>query len=144
VTVHWYDGGLLPPRPRDLEPDRPLDPEDGIILIGDRGTILVKGWGGETPRLLPEARHREFNPPAPTLPRSIGHHREWVEACRKGTPTASNFDFAGPLTEAVLLGTIAVRMPDIPLEWDSLRMKIPNVPEAEALLHYPYRSGWTL
>lgn len=146
VVVHWYDGGLLPPRPRELEPDRPLDAEDGVILIGDRGTMLIDGWGGETPRLLPQSRHKAFQPPAPTLPRSIGHHREWVEACKKGDPrgTASNFDFAGPLTEAVLLGTLAVRMPEIPLEWDSERMKTPNVPEAEALLHYEYRPGWTL
>lgn len=144
VKLHWYDGGLLPARPHELEEDRPLDPEDGIILVGDKGTILVKGWGGENPRLLPESKHREFKPPRKTLPRSVGHHKEWIHACKSGTPTASSFAFAGPLTEAVLLGSIAIRMQGAPLHWDSDQMKIPNVPEAEELLHYEYRSGWEL
>lgn len=144
VAVHWYDGGLLPARPAELEPGRPLDAEDGILLVGDRGKILVKGWGGENPRLLPEARHREFQPPPKNLPRSIGHHAEWIRACKEGTPTAANFDFAGPLTEAVLLGSLAIRMQGEELEWDSADLRIPNHPEAEALLHYDYRAGWTL
>lgn len=144
VKVHWYDGGLLPERPEELEEGRPLDAEDGIIFVGDRGKILVKGWGGETPRLLPESRHRDFKPPTPTLPRSVGHHAEWIQACKQGTPTASDFDFAGPLTEAVLLGSVAIRMRGEKLRWDSANLKVPNLPEAEALLHYDYRPGWTL
>ncbi|MGE3309321.1 MAG: Gfo/Idh/MocA family protein [Limisphaerales bacterium] len=144
VKVHWYDGGLLPARPDELEGGRPLDAEDGILFVGDKGKMLVGGWGGESPRLIPEALHREFQPPPKTLPRSVGHHAEWIEACKKGTPTASDFAFAGPLTEAVLLGSIAIRMPGEELRWDSAAMKIPNLPDAEALLHYAYRPGWSL
>jgi len=144
VRVNWYDGGLLPARPEELEPDRPLDPEDGIIFVGDKGKILVRGWGGETPRLIPESRHREFTPPPKTLPRSIGHHEEWIQACKTGSPTESNFGFAGPLTEAVLLGSVAIRMEGELLQWDSAGMKIPNAPEAEQFLHYQYRQGWSL
>ena len=144
VKVHWYDGGLLPERPEELEADRALDREDGIIFVGDQGKILVEGWGGERPRLIPAAKHKAFTPPPKTLPRSIGHYKEFIQACKKGTPTESNFGFSGPLTEAVLLGSVAIRMGGEKLIWDSARMKIPNLPEAEELLHYPYRDGWSL
>jgi predicted dehydrogenase len=144
VRVHWYDGGLLPPRPDALEDDRDLDAEDGIIFVGDKGVMLVEGWGGEKPRLLPEQRNREYRRPPKTLPRSIGHHREWVQACKTGSPTRSSFDFAGPLTEAVLLGSVCVRFGGEKLHWDSPNLKVTNVPEANALLHYTYRQGWSL
>jgi predicted dehydrogenase len=144
LKLHWYDGGLLPERPDELEPDRPLDPEDGIIFVGDKGKILVRGWGGESPRLIPESKHREFKPPPQTLPRSVGHHEEWIRACKQGTPTESNFGFAGPLTEAVLLGSVAIRAVGEELHWDSTNMKIPSAPEAEQYLHYQYREGWSL
>lgn len=144
VALHWYDGGLLPERPAELDDDEVLDPEDGILFIGDQGKILVRGWGGESPRLLPAERHRNFTPPPPTLPRSVGHHEEWIHACKHGTATESNFAFAGPLTEAVLLGSLAIRLKGEMLRWDSANLKIPNRPEAEALLHYDYREGWEL
>jgi predicted dehydrogenase len=144
VKLHWYDGGLLPERPEELEADRTLDPEDGIIFVGDRGKILVRGWGGENPKLLPESRHREFKRPDPYLPRSIGHYQEFIRACKEGTSTESDFSFSGPLTEAVLLGSVAIRMGGEKLLWDSENLRIPNLEEAEALLHYDYRSGWSL
>ena len=144
VTVHWYDGGMLPPRPEELEDGRPLDAEDGIILVGNKGKMLVKGWGGERPRLIPEKRNQEYQRPPKTLPRSIGHHKEWLQACKTGSPTRSNFDFAGPLTEAVLLGTISVRLGGEKLLWDSEKLRVTNLEEANELLHYKYREGWTL
>jgi len=148
VKLHWYDGGLLPERPDELEADRPLDAEDGIILVGDKGKILVRGWGGESPRLIPESKHRDFKFPAKTLPRSVGHYKEVIAACKTGTPTESNFGFSGPLTEAVLLGSVAIRLSNElsgeRLRWDSTQLRIPNSPEAEALLHYTYRPGWSL
>ncbi len=144
VTLHWYDGGLVPPRPAELEPDEELDREDGILFIGDHGKMLVEGWGGERPRLLPDSRHREFKRPAKVLPRSIGHHKEWIAACKGGPAPRSNFDFAGPLTEAVLLGTVCVRLGGQKLAWDSARLKVSNVAEANKYLHYEYRPGWTL
>lgn len=144
VQVHWYDGGLMPPRPDELEPDRELNREDGIIFVGDRGKMLVTGWGGERPRLIPERRHKEYRPPAPTLPRSVGHHQEWINACKGGPAPRSNFDFAGPLTEAVLLGSVCIRNGGDSLLWDRANLKFTNAPEANRLLHYDYRPGWRI
>ncbi len=144
VKLHWYDGGMLPPRPDELEDDRQLSREDGLIFVGDKGKMYVEGWGGNSPRLIPEAKMKEYKRPPKTLPRSIGHHKEWIQACKKGSPTRSNFDFAGPLTEAVLLGTVSVRMGGRKLIWDSVNLKVTNVPEANKYIHYQYRKGWTL
>jgi predicted dehydrogenase len=143
VDLHWYDGGMLPPRPEELEPGEELNPEDGAIFVGDKGKLLVEGWGGERPRLIPKARMDAFEPPPQTLPRSFGHHAEWIEACKGGAPARSNFDFAGPLTEAVLLGVVAVRTRR-GLSWDSVKFEIANDPEANQLLTKEYRKGWEL
>lgn len=144
VKLQWYDGGMLPERPEELEEHRRLDPEDGILFVGSKGKMLVEGWGGARPLLLPESRHRAYKRPPKTLPRSPGHHAEWVQACKTGSPTASHFDFAGPLTEAVLLGSLCVRLEGHVLDWDSANMKVTNLPEANELLHYKYRGGWSL
>ncbi len=144
VTVHWYDGGLLPARPPELENDRELPKEDGLLFVGDKGKMLVLGWGGESPRLIPEKRMQEYKRPPKTLPRSIGHYNEWIKACKEGTPTESNFDFAAPLTEALLLGTISVRLGGVKLLWDSAAGQVTNVKEANNYLHYEYRKGWSL
>jgi hypothetical protein len=87
---------------------------------------------------------RDYQRPPKTLPRSVGHHREWLEACKTGSATRSSFDFAGPLTEAVLLGTVCVRVGGQKLVWDSENLKVANLPEANQYLHYEYRRGWTL
>ena len=145
VTLHWYDGGLIPARPKGLEDNRELDREDGLIFVGDRGTILVEGWGGEKPMLIPESKMKSFRQPQKTLPRSIGHHKEWLEACRgNGTPRSNFPEFAGPLTEAVLLGTVSVRLGGKKLLWDPVNLRVTNSDEATKLLHYQYRDGWSL
>ena len=133
VKVHWYDGGLKPPRPEELEPMRELG-AGGTIYIGDKGTMLGH-------RLIPESRMRAYKQPEKILPRSIGHYEEWLAACKGGAPGGSNFDIAGPLTEVVLLGNIAL-LTKKRLEWDSKNMCITNVPEAHALLRGEYRDGW--
>ena len=145
VKMHWYDGGLLPPRPPELEDNRELNHEDGLIFVGDKGTILVEGWGGESPRLIPESKMLAYQRPPKTLPRSIGHHKEWIEACKGNGAPRSNFpDFAGPLTEAVLLGTISVRLMGKKLIWDAENFRVTNSDEATQMLRYQYRQGWTL
>ncbi len=144
VALHWYDGGLVPVRPAELDEGRELNREDGILLVGDRGKMLVEGWGGHSPRLIPEKRMQEYKRPKKTLPRSVGHHNEWLEACKRGTATRSSFDFAGPLTEAVLLGTICIRLGGQKLVWDSANLRVTNVPEANKYLHYEYRPGYSL
>jgi len=145
VTVHWYDGGIIPARPPELDDKRELSREDGLIFVGDKGKMVVEGWGGHSPRLIPEAKMKAYQRPPKTLPRSIGHHNEWIKACKEGTPTRSAFDtFAGPLTEAVLLGTVCVRSGGERLLWDSPKLKVTNSDKANAYLHYDYREGWTL
>lgn len=144
VTLHWYDGGIMPPRPKELEDKRQLPRDDGVIFVGDKGKMLVTGWGGHSPRLIPEERMKAYKRPPKTLPRSIGHHAEWLKACKEGTKTRSSFDFAASLTEALLLGTISVRLGGAKLYWDSEKMKITNLPEANNYLHYEYRKGWAL
>jgi predicted dehydrogenase len=145
VKLHWYDGGILPARPDELDDDRPLDAEDGIIFVGDTGKMLVRGWGGASPRLIPEKRNLEYKRPPKTLPRSVaGHYQEFITACKTGSATRSNFDFAGPLTEALLLGTISVRLGGEKLYWDAENFRVTNNDQANALLHYSYRAGWSL
>jgi len=144
VDLHWYDGGLLPERPEELEPDRDLEPQDGILFVGSKGKLLVSGWGGEHPRLLPRSLDKDYKRPPKMLPRSIGHHKEWIAACKGEAATRSNFDFAGPLTETVLLGAACIRNGGEKLVWDSANMKFTNSDDANAYLGYDYRSGWSL
>jgi len=100
--------------------------------------------------LMPKARREEFGKPEKVLPRSPGHYEEWIQACKGGKPAGSNFDHAGPMTETVLLGNVALRM-DLrerlmreKLVWDSEKMQFTNVPEANQYLHTEYRKGWSL
>jgi predicted dehydrogenase len=146
VLVHWYDGGMMPPRPDELEPDEELDREDGIIFVGEKGKMLVEGWGGRVPRLLPDSRMRDYQRPAKNLPRAYrnSHYQEFIRACKEGTPTMSNFSFAGPLTEAVLLGMVCVRVGGKRLLWDSANLQVTNLAEANQYVHYTYRQGWNL
>jgi hypothetical protein len=142
VKLVWYDGGLKPPRPPELEDGAPMD-TNGTMYVGDAGKILDN-------RIIPESRRREFTMPPPTLPRSPGHYEEWLNQCKGGPPAGSNFDWAGPLTEAVLLGNVALRvemkdeMIRHRLDWDSKNLKITNLPEANKFLHTEYRKGWEL
>jgi len=134
VTLTWYDGGLKPARPPELDPE---DVMSDVIYIGDKGKLM-----GE--RLIPESRMESYRRPPKTLPRSPGHVHEWVAACRGGPPAGSNFvDHAGVLTETCLLGNVAVRAQE-KLAWDGPRLSITNVAAANKLLHRQYRQGWTL
>ncbi len=95
--------------------------------------------------MLPEKEFAEFKPPAKSIPASIGHHAEWVEACRKGDSAgaACRFDYSGPLSEAVLLGTVAYRAGKA-LEWDAANLKVTNAPEADQYVRRAYRKGWEI
>jgi predicted dehydrogenase len=145
VKLTWYDGGLTPPRPAELEEGRQMGNRfGGIIFIGDKGTIMGGGHGGDSPRIIPEAKMQEYARPPKSIPRSVGHHAEWLSACKGAEPAKSNFDYAGPLTELVLLGNIALRFRHQKLCWDSENMKVTNVPEANNYIHRQFRTGWTL
>jgi hypothetical protein len=143
VKLTWYDGGLMPARPEELEEGLRFGNADDNLYIGDKGKMLSH-------RLLPEARNKEYGRPPRVLPRSPGHHKEWINACKGGEPAGSNFDLAGPLTEVVLLGNVALRMGQqlyekgLKLYYDGANMKVTNLPEANEYIRSEYREGWTL
>jgi hypothetical protein len=93
--------------------------------------------------LLPEKQFEGFQRPAPTLPRSPGHHQEWLQACKTGQPTSANFEYSGWLTEANHLGNVAYRVGK-KLQWNPKLLKATNAPEAERFIHRTYRKGWEL
>jgi hypothetical protein len=96
------------------------------------------------PELLPRELHEAAKNVSKTLPRSPGHYEEWIAACKGGPRPMSNFDYAGPLTEIVLLGVLALRAPGRRLEWESANLKVKNAPELKRYTHIEYRSGWIL
>ncbi|MEE9165994.1 MAG: Gfo/Idh/MocA family oxidoreductase [Candidatus Neomarinimicrobiota bacterium] len=143
VKLTWYSGGLLPPRPEELEEGRRMgDSGGGVIFVGDRGKLMC-GTYGLNPRLIPETKMQEYTLPPKTIPRVQGIHEEWIEACKGGKEASSNFSISGPLTEMVLLGNIAIKTGQ-KLQWDGEKMEIMNVPDANELVHREYRDGWTL
>ena len=94
-------------------------------------------------QLLPEHKFVDFTPPIPFIPNSIGHHREWVEACKTGGPTTCNFDYSGALTEAALLCNVALKTGE-KLKWNAGKLKATNYPEADKFINPEYRQGWKL
>jgi predicted dehydrogenase len=140
VTVIWYDGESMPPRPQELEQDRKL-PDQGGLYYGEKGTVLAPHMDG--PRLIPESKMKGFKPPQQLFPRDVDHYQEWIRACKGGPKPLANFDYSGPLTETVLLGNVAARAGQ-KLSWDGPNCKITNVPDANKYLQRQYRKGWTL
>jgi predicted dehydrogenase len=137
VKVTWYDGGLGPERPAGLPAGDTL-PARGVLFVGDKGLMLCGGTG-RRPRLLGTAAG--FQPPKPTIPRSKGHHRDWLYACKGGPPGGSNFEYGARLTEITLLGVLALRT-GRRIEWDAASMKAKGVPAADAVIKESYRKGW--
>ncbi len=143
VKMTWYGGGLMPPRPDELEPGRKLTGGgNGILFVGDKGKIICSGWGG-SPRIIPETKMKAYKLPPKTLARSKGHHRDWIDACKGGKPASSNFDYAGPMTEVILLGNVAL-LTGKKLAWDGPNMKATNAPEADRYIRPEYHNNWTL
>lgn len=142
VEVFWYEGGLRPPRPPCLEPDQELPAAGGSLLVGDEGAILSGVWSA-SPRIIPEEKMRRYAPPPPTIPRSQGHHRDWIEACKGGPAASANFDYAARLTEIVLLGVVALRT-GRSLRWNGPDMVAANAPEAEPFIRGFFRKGWEI
>ena len=142
VTLHWYDSGKRPEMLATLKDNdgKGFDWGGGQIFVGNEG-IILSNYGEHY--LFREGKLAEIKRPEPTIPNSIGHYKEWVEAVKTGGPTTCNFDYAGALTEAVLLGTVAYRSGKR-IEWDAASFKITNAPGAEKWLHKEYRKGWTL
>jgi len=144
VKMYWYDGGIMPPRPEELEPGRDLDGRgNGILLVGTKGKIMAAGWAG-SPRIIPESKMRAYKRPPKTIARVPGHHRDWLNACKGGKSSSAHFDYAGPMTEVILLGALAQRLQNKKLNWDGKNMKVTNAPEADKYIHPQFHNGWTL
>lgn len=138
VALTWYHGDKVPAA---LSEGRLGDWKGaGVLFVGEKG-LLVSNYGAH--RLLPEAAFKDAPAPAPSIPKSIGHHQEWVAAIRGGPPALCSFDYAGPLAETVLLGNVAYRA-KAKLDWDAAALKARNCPAADAFLRREYRKGWTL
>jgi len=149
VKVHWYDGGLKPERPEELEISRPLNQESSnVLFIGSKGVLRCGEYGGD-PQLLPYERMREFskNKPPQTLKRiKTSHEGNWIEACKTGGQATSNFDYAGPFTEMVTMGNLAIRPENVgkKLLWDGENMRVTNDEKANEYVQMHYREGWSL
>jgi hypothetical protein len=142
LRLFWYDGGLRPPRPAGLPGGIQLG-AGGVIFTGAKGMII-------NDRIYPDSLRTSYRTPEPYLPPSPGHRQEWILACKGGEPAGSNFDWAGPLTETVLLGNIALR-PELreklsyqSLSFDPVKLSFPNMPEADQFIGTAYREGWGL
>jgi predicted dehydrogenase len=141
VKVIWHDGNKKPSRPKDLESHRKiLGGIGGQLIFGDKGTIMANTYCSG-PRIIPESKMQAYERPPKTLPRSPGHMRDFVRGCKGGPAPCANFDFAGPLTEMVLLGNLAVRSGK-PIEWDGEKMKVTSAPEANKYVMREPRKGW--
>ena len=164
VEVVWYDGGIMPSYPDELAPGEPMGNWDGgVIFEGTKGKLMCDCYGAK-PRLLPSTMNDYFKMPEPTLPRiEEGHQMNWIKGIKEGTPTTSAFDYAGPFTEMVLMGNLAVRCFNLKklkpganpagwapfeypgrmkLKWDGENMRITNFEEANQFVKREYRTGW--
>ncbi|MBW8017171.1 MAG: Gfo/Idh/MocA family oxidoreductase [Planctomycetes bacterium] len=142
VKVTWYDGGLRPERPAEL-PDGAQLGANGVIYVGDKGKIFNN-------MIFPDSLRQQYKTPPASIVSSPGHYKEWLNACKGGKPAGSNFDWAGPLTETVLMGNVALRMElrskldRQKLLWDAKAKRFSNLQGANEFLHKTYRKGWTL
>jgi predicted dehydrogenase len=139
IKATWYDGHKQPPRELAQMPaDMPI-PGSGSLIIGEEGVLLLPHING--PQLFPVEKFKDY--PKPQLAQKhVDHYGQWVDACLNGGKGSTNFDYSGPMTEAVLLGNVANRFAGQTLEWDGPNMKITNLPEADQCLKRNYREGW--
>jgi predicted dehydrogenase len=152
ITLSWYDGGLLPPRPDALPDDVPLVRDEGGppppswgggILVGEEGILMYDTYG-RNPRMYPKALEQEYSDAPKVLPRiETSHQKNWAQACKGQAEPSCPFEYAVPLTETMLLGTVALEA-GRPIRYDPRTMSIPNAPEAEQYLQRDYRDGWSL
>lgn len=142
IKLIWQDGDQKPERPKELEEGRELPSGiGGQLWYGSEGAIMVSDVYAESARIIPEVKMRDFQKnkmPERSEKKSIGLMPEWIEGCKGGAPAGANFNYAGPLTEMVLLGNLAVRLGKR-IEWDSKNLHCTNVPEANALVRKTYR-----
>jgi predicted dehydrogenase len=137
IHLTWYQGGR---RPAEFAEGKLPTWGDGSLFVGDKG-MLIADYNKY--RLLPADQFKDFKPPEKTIPRSLGHHEEWIKACKEGTPTTCNFEYSGALAQTVLLGNVAYRTGK-KIEWDAQNLRASNAPEAAQFIRREYRKGWEL
>ena len=142
LDIYWYDGGMRPPTPEELDMDNKEMPASGMMFVGDHGKILG-GFRGENPQIIPEKKMREYQGAKKTTEREVARDRDWIEAFKGGKPSPGNFENVRACSEAICLGAVALRV-GRKIEWDSKNMKITNIPEANEFLYRKYRKGWEL
>jgi hypothetical protein len=145
VSMHWYDGGLMPERPDMLPAGVPLNRDGGVIYVGEKGVLMHETYGGN-PVLFPASRAVEFSNTPQTYERvTTTHEMNWANACKGIGNSVSPFEYAGPLTETMLLGIVALRTGQgVPIHWDGVEGRITNNEAANEFLHREYREGYTL
>jgi hypothetical protein len=138
----WYDGGMKPPVPDELEPGKTL-PREGMMIVGDKGKILA-GFRCEDPQLIPESKMTSYLNGQPA-PKENAHRNNdvWIDAFKNKAQSPGSFLYTGPITETILLGGVALRAGK-KVEYDSANMKITNLPDANKYLVREYRKGWEL
>ena len=137
LTLEWFDGEMFPPDDVRRMSEMAKYPEESAMVIGTKGALLLGHQSG--PRLLPSAQFKGH--PKPDVP-PRNHYHHFADACLGGPMTESHFQQTGPMAEAILLGTVAIRVPDTVLRWDSHHLRITNSPDANKLLRRRYRKGW--
>lgn len=143
VKLLWHSANAGMPRPEMLEESRNVV-DTGAVVYGTKGAIMYGSHGAGGLRIIPETKMKEYRQPDRTIPRTRGHHADWLEAIKNGRQAGSNFDYGGPLTELARLGIIAMQFPGQKLAWDGPAMKFTNNPQANALIDPPSRPGWSL
>ena len=139
LNLTWYHGGKIPERLK-LPPEQMEKWKSGILFVGDKGELLAD-YNRHV--LLPEEKFKDFVRPDPFIEKSIGHHNEWIRACKTGSPTTCNFDYSGALTESVLLGNVAFRTGK-KIEWDAKKLRAKKNEAADEFIQHHYRAGWKL
>jgi predicted dehydrogenase len=139
IRVVWHDGGKRPPEALAQLPAGAALPSNGTLFVGQEGTLVTPHGGKALPALHPQEKFAEY--PLPELD-GCDHYQQWTDAIRGVDTTTSAFDYAGPLTETVLLGTVAARFPDQELRWDAAQLEFTNCPQANQYVRQPYRQGW--
>jgi predicted dehydrogenase len=154
MKLHWYDGGMKPHRPDELDKKMELT-KSGLLFVGEKGKLIAGYYGGNPFNkqgrgfagglLLPEENFKDFQQPPKTLRRceQTEHYHEWTQACKQGKPTICPIEFGCEMTEVALLGALALRIKRV-LEWDSQAMRVTNNEQANSLVDPPYRTGWSI
>ncbi|HBB92219.1 MAG: oxidoreductase [Bacteroidetes bacterium GWF2_49_14] len=143
VRLTWYDGGMMPVWPAEVDPKK-IPAEGGSMFVGDKGIIVCETYGGGV-QMFPEERFLEYKDLPKTLKRvEVTHEMNWLIGCKGGEAPCSNFDYSGPLTEMVLMGNLAIKVPGKRLLWDGDNMKVTNDEAANNFIQREYRKGWAL